>query len=227
MQSSARRGECPPKAAGLPGPTLARLPFYYRRLLRALDEGQEIVSSEDLGQAAGVPAAQARKDLSYLGEFGRPGVGYDAEALADHLADFLGLTRDRAAIVVGAGRLGMALAAYTGFARYGLHIEALFDIDPSKFKQRVGSKPILPMSSLGDWFQKHRVDLSIIAVPAFAAQAVADRLVEAGARALWNFTPREVQVPPHVYVQNEDLGTRLAIALYHLRLRDEEEEEAE
>ncbi|MGC8839200.1 MAG: redox-sensing transcriptional repressor Rex [Anaerolineae bacterium] len=212
------------RATGLPGPTLARLPFYYRRLLRALDEGQEIVSSEDLGQEADVPAAQARKDLSYLGEFGRPGVGYNAESLADHLGEFLGLTRDRTAIIVGAGRLGMALAAYTGFARYGLHIEALFDIDPGKFKQRVGSKPILPMSSLGEWFQKHRVDLSIIAVPAFAAQAVADRLVEAGARAIWNFTPREIQVPPHVYVQNEDLGTRLAIALYHLRIREEEEE---
>lgn len=221
MTPSARKEARPSKTAGLPGPTLTRLPFYYRRLLRALDEGQEIVSSEDLGQAANVPAAQARKDLSYLGEFGRPGVGYVAESLADHLAEFLGLTQERTAIVVGAGRLGMALAAYTGFARYGLHIEALFDIDPGKFKQRVGSKPILPMSSLDEWFQKHHVDLSIIAVPAFAAQAVADRLVEAGARAIWNFTPREVQVPPHVYVQNEDLGTRLAIALYYLRLREE------
>lgn len=214
------------RPTNLPGPTLTRLPFYYRRLLRALDEGQHIISSEELGQAADVPAAQARKDLSYLGEFGRPGVGYAVEPLADHLAEFLGLSRERSAIIVGAGRLGMALAAYTGFPRYGLRIEALFDIDPSKFKERVGSRPILPMTKLEAWFQEHQVDLVIIAVPAFAAQAVADRLVEAGATALWNFTPRELRVPPHVYIQNEDLSTRLAIAMYRLRVREEEDQAA-
>jgi len=208
---------------GLPRPTLARLPYYYRRLMRALDEGQAVVSSEELGDAADVPAAQARKDLSYLGEFGRPGVGYAVEPLADHLAEFLGLVREKEAIVVGAGHMGTALAAYTGFARYGLRITALFDIDPSKFNQRVGSRPILPASQLDDWFRTHQVDLSIITVPPFAAQAVADRLVSAGARAIWNFTPREVTVPPHVYVENEDLGTRLAIVTYHIRLRGETE----
>lgn len=208
----------------LPRPTLARLPYYYRRLALALEEGQGVVSSEELGEAAYVPAAQARKDLSYLGEFGRPGVGYAAEPLAEHLADLLGIAHEKEAIVVGAGRLGTALAAYTGFARYGLRIEALFDIDPSKFHRRVGQRPILPMTQLEEWFRTHRVNLSLITVPAFAAQAVADRLVAAGARALWNFTPRELSVPPHVYVENEDLGTRLALVSYHIRLREEREE---
>jgi redox-sensing transcriptional repressor len=207
----------------LPRPSLGRLPFYYRRVLRSLDEGQEIISSEALGEAADVPAAQARKDLSYLGAFGRPGVGYAGEILAEQIEDVLGLHRDKEAIVVGAGRLGAALAAYSGFARYGLNISALFDIDPSKFNAEVGRHPVLPMSKLDDWFSDHQVDLSIITVPAFAAQAVADRLVAVGAKAIWNFTPRELVVPPSVLVKNEDLGTSAAIISYHLLQQNPDE----
>ncbi|NLE77583.1 MAG: redox-sensing transcriptional repressor Rex [Chloroflexi bacterium] len=208
----------------LPRPTLARLPLYYRRLMRALDEGTAVVSSQELGEAAGVPAAQARKDLCCVGDFGRPGVGYVADTLAEQLAEFLGLAADKQAIVVGAGRLGQALAAYTGFTRYGLQVMALFDISPSLFVQQPGQKPVLPMARLEEWFATHRVDVALITVPAFAAQAVADRLVTVGARALWNFTPRELVVPPYVYVQSEDLGTRSALISYHLRKQREEPE---
>ena len=117
---------------GIPGPSLRRLPIYYRRLCQAVDAGERIVSSKALGDAAGVPDAQVRKDLSYLALDGRPGIGYDARSLAALLEEFLGLVNDKEAVLVGAGNLGMALAMYPGFVRYGLQIVALFDNDPAK-----------------------------------------------------------------------------------------------
>src|SRR5450756_490111 len=111
----------------VPTPTLNRLPLYYRYLLEAQELRLAVVSSEMLGDAAGVPAAQVRKDLAYLGEFGRPGVGYDVAEMRNKLARQLGLDVERAVVVVGAGRLGSAISAYRGFATYGLHIAALFD----------------------------------------------------------------------------------------------------
>ena len=103
----------------IPLPSLRRLPIYYRRLRSALDSGQTVISSQDLGDAADVPAAQVRKDLSHVGEFGRPGVGYDVAALAGCLESFLGLVNDKEAVLVGVGNLGRALVSYPGFTRYG------------------------------------------------------------------------------------------------------------
>ena len=115
-----------PKDTGIPNPSLRRLPLYYRHLVHLAEKNIGITSSEELGAAVDVPAAQVRKDLTFLGELGRPGVGYEVLSLAAHLEEVLGIVNDKEAILVGAGRLGTALTGYEGFRNYGLDIVALF-----------------------------------------------------------------------------------------------------
>lgn len=203
----------------LPKPCLMRLPHYYRRLLQAMHEGQSIISSDELGEEAGVPAAQARKDLSYLGEFGRPGVGYDVNELAAHLEKILGLNEPKEAILIGVGNLGRALASYPGFARYRLHITAAFDLDPAKIGQRIGSIRVLPLEELEPFIRQNNVQMVILAVPAAQAQSIADRLSAAGIRLIWNFAPVALRVPEGVMVFNEDLAARLATLSFFLMRR--------
>jgi redox-sensing transcriptional repressor len=182
----------------------------------ALDDNEQVISSQELGDAAGVPAAQVRKDLSHLGELGRAGVGYDSRHLAATLQEFLGLANDKDAIVVGAGNLGRALAAYPGFERYGLNIVALFDTDPVKVGSPVSEKQVLPLTKMVDLVRRLQVKMGIITVPGDQAQEVADLMVEAGIEAIWNFAPRRLYVPEQVLLENEDLATHLATISYHI-----------
>lgn len=200
----------------IPRPSLARLPIYYRRLLRALEDGEAVVSSQALGEAAGVPAAQVRKDLSHIGEMGRAGIGYDSHELATALRGFLGLGNDKEAVLVGAGNLGRALAGYPGFERYGLRILALFDVDPARIGQMVDGKPVYALERLEAVVRHADIRMGILCVPADAAQSVVDQMVTAGIEVIWNFAPRALQVPPHVLLQTEDLASRLATISYHI-----------
>ncbi len=200
----------------IPRPSLNRLPLYYRFLVQAHGRGQAIVSSDDMARALGLPAAQIRKDLSHLRQFGRPGVGYDVAQTVASLERFLGLANDKEAIVVGAGRLGQALAAYPGFAAYGLHIVALFDNDPAKIGREVAGRMILPLARLPELVEHLGIRMGIIAVPHDAAQEVAEAMVRAGIKAIWNFAPARLVVPEGVWLENEDLAARLATLSYHL-----------
>ena len=204
---------------GIPRPSLRRLPIYYRHLIKMAERQVPYVSSRELGLNAGVPASQVRKDLSYLHEYGRPGVGYDTKALAGYLEDFLGLANDKEAILVGVGNLGRALALYPGFAQYGLQIIALFDIDPAKVGQLVGDREVLPMFRLVDLAQRLKVQMGIIAVPPDAAQEVASAMVAGGIRVIWNFAPCKLTVPAEVLVKNEDLAAELAALSHHIMRR--------
>lgn len=203
----------------IPRPTLGRLPLYYRCLGEAARLGREVVSSEDIGRALGLPAAQVRKDLSYVRDLGRPGVGYPVGVLLASLKQCLGLTSDKEAIVVGAGRLGQALAAYPGFAAYGLRIVALFDHDPAKIGQQVAGCTIHPLGDLPCLVQRLHIELGIITVPAPAARAVADAMVEAGIVAIWSFAPVALVVPEGVQLEHEDLAARLAVLSYYIARR--------
>jgi len=207
------------RPVGIPAPSLRRLPVYYRRLVQALADGQAVMSSRELGDAAGVPDAQVRKDLGYLDYEGRPGIGYDVRALAAGLEDFLGLVNDKEAVVVGAGHLGTALAVYEGFARYGLRIVALFDADPAKLGTLPDGRQILPVAKLTDLVSRLQVQIGIIAVPEQAAQEVAERLVAGGVRAIWNFAPCKLALPADVLVKNEDLAAELATLSHHISRR--------
>jgi len=204
---------------GIPLPSLRRLPLYYRRLAEALDEGIAVISSEELGSSAGVAAAQVRRDLSYIDEEGRPGIGYDVRALASRLERFLGLVNDKEAVLVGVGNLGRALASYTGFERYGLRIVALFDQDPAKVGMLVGEHQVLPASKLADLASRLHIQMGIITVPACAAQSVADLMVAGGIRVIWNFAPCRLSLPDSVLVKNEDLAAELATLSHHITHR--------
>ncbi len=200
----------------VPTPSLNRLPLYYRYLLEAQELRLAVVSSEMLGDAAGVPAAQVRKDLAYLGEFGRPGVGYDVAEMRDKLARQLGLDVEREVIVVGAGRLGSAISAYRGFTTYGLHIAALFDNNPDRIGARVGSLEVLDVSQLQSFVRDHSIRIAILTVPATEAQAVAEQVVSAGITAVMNFAPAKLELPAGAVVSNEDLAARLATLVFRL-----------
>ena len=142
-----------------------------------------------IARGTGVTPAQVRKDLAYFGEFGTRGVGYDVEALSGHLRRILGLDRKWPTVLVGAGKLGSALALYEGFLIRGFHIVGVFDVDPDPIGNRFGKLDVLPMESLEDVIQRFGAQIGIIAVPANAAQEVGERLVDAGVRAILNFSP--------------------------------------
>jgi redox-sensing transcriptional repressor len=205
--------------SGIPLPSLRRLPFYYRRLAEALQQGLAVVSSEELGAAAGVAGAQVRRDLSYIREEGRPGIGYDARALASRLEEFLGLVNAKEAVLVGVGNLGRALASYSGFERYGLHIVVLFDQDPAKVGMTVGDRQVLPMTKLTSLIARLRIQMGIITVPSCAAQDVADLMVGGGIRIIWNFAPCRLVLPESILVKNEDLAAELATLSHHITHR--------
>ncbi len=204
---------------GVPSPALQRMPVYYRRLRQAIEEGVPFVSSDDLGRSVGMPGAQVRKDLSYLLQHGRPGVGYDTRSLASHLEEFLGLVNDKEAVLVGVGNLGRALALYPGFAHYRLQIIALFDNHSDKVGQTVGERQILPVEKLANLAQRLHIQIGIITVPDGAAQEVADAMVTGGIKVIWNFAPCRLTVPGDVLVKNEDLAAELAALSHHITQR--------
>jgi len=163
-----------------------------------------------------VTAAQIRKDLSYFGEFGKQGIGYDVEKLLNHIERILGLTQRWPVVLIGVGYLGQAIARYDGFNNQGLHMVGLFDSDPAKIGQLVGELPILAYARLHDVIREQHVRLAIIAVPATYAQAVADMLIESGVRAILNYAPVILQTPDDVWVRYIDPVAVLHSMTYYL-----------
>ncbi len=205
----------------IPVPSLRRLPIYLRRLHAAVEAGVAYVSSRQLGAAAGVPAAQVRKDLTWVDQEGRPGRGYDAAALAAQIEITLGLGLEKRAVLVGVGNLGSALAAYPGFAPCGLRIVALFDQAPAVIGKTVAGLTVQPADRLAAVAREHAVDMGIITVPADAAQSVAEAMVAAGIGVIWNYAPTTLRLDPSVYVQNQDLAAELALLSHQILRRRE------
>lgn len=200
----------------IPKPSLERLFLYYRILEACREAHKDVISSEELGRRAGVDAAQVRKDLTYLAQCGRPGIGYQVSELAEALEKLLGLKETTKTCLVGVGRLGTAIHNYPGFTSFGLRIAALFDLDPARVGQRLGEHEIYHVDRLGEIIPAEGIELGIIAVPAYAAQGVANSLIAAGVRGLWNFAPVTLRVPPGVVVRNEDLAVGLATLSWYL-----------
>jgi redox-sensing transcriptional repressor len=177
------------------------------------------VSSEQLAELAGVNAAKVRKDLSYLGSYGTRGVGYDVDHLVREVSRELGLTHDWPVAILGLGNLGRALANYRGFSARGFRIVALVDADPAKVGTQVGDLAIEPVTALHALVTERRVAIGVIATPAESAQDVADRLVDAGVRAILNFAPTVVVVPAEVSLRKVDLATELQILSFYQQQR--------
>jgi redox-sensing transcriptional repressor len=207
-----------PESAGrqlLPRATVRRLPLYLRALADAGAGAGSTISSEELATRAGVNAAQVRKDLSYLGSYGRRGVGYEVATLRQHIGAELGLNRDYKVALVGAGNLGQALGHYKGFAERGFHVVAAFDNDPAKVGGRIGEVPVLAISELSRVVREEGITMALVTTPAHAAQEVVDRLVEAGVSALLNFAPTALRVRAGISLRRVDLASELQILSYY------------
>jgi redox-sensing transcriptional repressor len=204
-----------PDFPDLPEATVARLPEYLRALHNLAEDEQDTVSSEGLAAAAGVNSAKLRKDLSHLGSYGTRGVGYDVQLLIEQIEQVLGLHESRAVALVGIGNLGHALAGYAGFATRGFHIAALFDADPHRVGERVGSMTVRDIADVEAVVEAERISIGVIATPAHAAQRVADRLVAAGVTSILNFAPCVLVVPDGVDVRKVDLAIELQILSFH------------
>ena len=203
-----------PKAPDITEPvselTTNRLSVYLR-CLNALDEaGVRTVSSQALAEQFHLNAAQIRKDLAYFGEFGVRGVGYYVKELRQHLRQILGLDSHVRVAIMGAGNLGLALADYPGFREDGFDIAALFDTVRAKVGQRSrGGVPIYDSRDFRRIVRRDRIKIAVIAVPAASAQAVVNTVVEAGVKAILNFSPGTLKVPPDVKLKSVDLTVSL------------------
>ncbi len=199
----------------IPDETVRRLPIYLRGVLNLSEQGHKNVSSRRLAECLGATPWQIRKDFSYFGDFGTPGVGYDTENLARQISKILKLNSGHNAALVGVGNLGSALLAYGGFAKYGFNITAAFDRDSKKIGKKKNNVTIENVSKISS-LKKRNVDLGIIATPAEAAQEIADALIKAGVRGILNFSPLRVAVPKKVKVISIDIAMDLARLPYYM-----------
>jgi len=200
--------------------TIRRLSLYLHFLQMCAEAERPTVSSRALAEAGGATPAQVRKDLSFFGSFGRRGVGYPVRELAEHLREILGLDRSYRVVLVGAGRLGAALAHFEGFRERGFEIAAVYDTDPAKVGAALDGLTVREGAALEADLAAQPADIGVIGVPPAEAQAVADRLVKAGVRALLNFAPVHLAVSAGVSVKHVNLALELDGLAFALRNGD-------
>lgn len=201
----------------IPRKTVYRLSIYLRCLAPLREKRIQTVSSEALAKVAAVKPTQLRKDLAYFGAFGTRGLGYDVAELSRRIADELGTSSLQPVILVGVGNLGMALLSYRGFEKEGFEIVAAFDIEPNRKRDKALKQSVLGLESLPDFVRSHRVKMAILAVPAEAAQEVANMLVDCGIMGLLNFSPIVLHVPEEVMVNNVNLAIELENLSYFIQ----------
>lgn len=193
----------------IPKKSIYRLSLYHRCLSKLIENGLETVSSSALAKAAGVKASQLRRDISYVGQFGTRGLGYQVEELRMEIREILGREHLQPVILVGAGNLGSALLRYGGFQKEGFEVIAAFDAVPEAVMKREIGVPLLGPEKMDKFIAQNKVKLAILCVPAENAQEVANDLVLAGVQGILNFSPSVLQVPEKVTVNNVDLALEL------------------
>ena len=199
----------------IPDETVRRLPMYLRELLLLTGQGCQSVSSRKLADSLHINPPQIRKDLSYFGDFGTPGVGYETKKLLEKVREILKLDFTHKVALVGLGNIGTALLKYAGFDDYGLEIVAVFDSDKRKTGRVVKNVKVQDFSKI-KLLKNRDIKLGIIAVPAGAAQKTADELVKAGIKGILNFAPHYLDVPKKVKVITIDIAMDLARLPYYL-----------
>ena len=195
---------------------LKRLPGYVSYLRSIPADSSPYISATALANALGMGEVQVRKDLAMVSDGGRPKIGYLRESLIEDIEQFLGYDNTTDAVLIGAGKLGQALLGYDGFENYGLNILAAFDVNPLCTSTEAG-KPIYHISQLENFCRANKVLMGIITVPKVHAQAVCDRLIACGIKAIWNFAPVHLEVPEKILVQSENMATSLAVLSMHLQ----------
>ena len=197
--------------------TISRLSLCLR-ILQELSKARKsnTISSGDLARELGISSDQLRRDLWYFGQFGRRGVGYSVESLKNKISEILGLHKSWKVCICGMGNLGSALLAYKGFKEQRLDITACFDNDPKKAYKKKGNIPIYPLEDMKKVIKSTNIEIAIIATPTAAAQGVLEKLVSCDIKAVLNFAPVKLTVPPGVKLRNVDLSTELFNLTYFL-----------
>ncbi|MBA2620174.1 MAG: redox-sensing transcriptional repressor Rex [Acidobacteria bacterium] len=196
--------------------TTNRLSVYLRCLNALAESGERTVSSDSLAKRFHLNSAQIRKDLAYFGEFGVRGVGYYIDDLREQLQKILGLEKEHRVAIIGAGRLGAALADYYGFTKSNFSVAALFDADAEKIGQTVGSVEIFDVKNFAVIVKKDKIDVAVIAVPAPSAQSILEMVAAAGIKAVMNFAPTPLKVENDIKLKTVDLTISLESLSYFL-----------
>ena len=202
---------------------IRRMPRYYRYLGELIDSGVERISSNELSQRMKVTASQIRQDLNNFGGFGQQGYGYNVKYLYSEIGKILGLNCQHNIIVIGAGNLGQALANYVNFEKRGFMITALFDVNPTLAGVSVRGIEIRMMDELEDYIRNNKVDIAALTMPKTKAEECANRLVNLGVKAIWNFAHLDLELPDDVVVENVHLSDSLMQLSYNIVSRKTDE----
>jgi redox-sensing transcriptional repressor len=200
--------------------TVRRLSAYLRFLEDFESRGLSTISSDELARRGGTTSAQVRKDLSFFGSFGKRGLGYSVPELAGRLREILGLGRQWKVIIIGAGKIGAALAQYKGFKQRGFNILAVYDSNPDKVGRPLEGIPVRDIAQLDKDVGRDSPDIAVVTVPSENAQAVVDRIVRSGIKAILNFAPTQLQVPTDVTVKTVNMAMELESLSFALTNRD-------
>jgi len=208
------------KRKNIPSITINRLSIYHRcleKLIENIDKKKpKYISSSEIAEMTGINSAQIRKDLAYFGEFGKRGIGYPVIDLGKELKKILGLDKKWSVIIAGAGNLGKALVKYKGFQKKGFIIKGIFDNNPLKIGKRLDHIFIHDIKEIEKFIQAENINIGILVVPADSAQEVADKMVAGGIKAILNFAPIHIVLPPKIKIHNVDLSIEFEGLTYYL-----------
>ena len=200
--------------------TVRRLSAYLRFLEDFETRGLSTISSEELANRGGTTSAQVRKDLAFFGSFGKRGLGYSVPELARRLREILGLGKEWRVVIVGAGKIGAALAQYRGFRHRGFNILAAYDNNADKIGRKLEGIPVRDIEQLERDIQRDHPDIVVLTVPGEEAQKVVDRVVKAGVKAILNFAPAQLHAPADVAIKTVNMAMELEGLSFALTNRD-------
>ena len=203
---------------------ITRLPRYYRHLGELMEEGVERISSNDLSRRMHVTASQIRQDLNNFGGFGQQGYGYNVKYLYTEIAKIMGVDRQHNLIIIGAGNLGQAIANYANFERRGFIIKGMFDVNPRLIGRVVRGVEIRGVEELEKFIVDNQVQIAALTIPKTKAPEIADRLVAAGIKAIWNFAHVDLNLPERIQVENVHLSDSLMKLSYNISRYQQERE---
>lgn len=205
----------PKNARGISETVIRRMPVYHRYLKELIDSGIERVSSKELSRITGFSASQIRQDLNNFGGFGQQGYGYNTKALKEQVDKILGIDKSYKSIVIGAGRLGQAIARYKGFRDSGFNVISLFDVKEDM--EDISGIKVRNMKDMEKYIRDEEVDVAIITVPKEFCQDVAKKVIDAGVKGIWNFAPYDLKGPEGVVVENIRLNDSLLTLSYFMK----------
>lgn len=208
--------------SGISSAVVKRLPRYYRYLGEIMESGVERISSNELSEKMNVTASQIRQDLNNFGGFGQQGYGYNVEFLYHEIGKILGVDKKHNMIIIGAGNLGQAIANYSNFEKRGFVVTGLFDKNPNITGKEVRGIIVKPMEELEDFIVQNNIDIAALTLPKNQAVKVAEKIVNYGIKAIWNFAHTDLSLPKDIIVENVHLSESLMRLSYNLTREEHE-----